>query len=49
MTTIVRPSFPSSGRQTKEATMMPIMNGLSAIDAARAVSPRPVWKNSEMT
>ena len=49
MTTIVRPSLPSSGRQTNEAMMMPIMNGLSAIEAARAVIPSPVWKNSEMT
>ena len=49
MATIVRPSLASSGRQTNEATMMPIMNGLSAIEADRALIPSPVWKNSEIT
>ena len=49
MTTSIRPSLSSSGRQTKEATMMPIMTGLRAIEAARAVSPSASWKNSEMT
>ena len=34
----------------KEATMMPIMTGHRAIEAAaRGVSPSASWKNSEMT